>query len=241
MLYAMQAIPRTNAFFANRPLRECGALDVVRTLLINPVPYQLWFLRDLYVFAVVAPLVYCLIVYIGLPLLVILGVLWISDIWPSARLDGLFFLLIGSWLALRQPTYRFSDIYVIIFSLCWLLIVTVNTSISVIWGIQCGALLKIAIPVGLMAFWLNTDALRRIVDACRVRAIVPYTFFLYAFHEPWLTASKKLWLKSLGQSSWSVLLAYLLCPIVVMAVGCLVAALLQAHAKRLYLVFTGGR
>ncbi len=105
LLYAIMQWPQaTRGLFPNNPVWGLRAVDVLRKILLDPIPYQLWFLRDLMVLFALSPLFLILIRWFGAWVLLPAAVCWWWDIDPViVRTGSITFYLAGIWLFLRGP------------------------------------------------------------------------------------------------------------------------------------------
>lgn len=73
-----------------------------------PACYQFWFIRDLMVVILFSPLVYVLVKYLRMIGLVLLGILWIFDIWIDITGFGVvafFFFSFGAWYGINRRNF----------------------------------------------------------------------------------------------------------------------------------------
>ena len=154
-------------------------LYTIRDTLITPVPYQLWYLRDLFLLVLQTPLFFflhrkmkCLWI---VPAIVVIP--WLCDLWPLKwfglyilDLDGYLFFPIGSLLALygidieRKISFKSTLAF---FVLPWL---ACNTAKAVIATFEDSTgptkilfldikvlLYKISLPFGVLSVWFLYD------------------------------------------------------------------------------------
>ncbi|MEN0045908.1 MAG: acyltransferase [Bacteroidota bacterium] len=60
LFFLLQSLPFSKSFFNSDLLAEKSSLELLHIFFIKPLPYQLWFLRHLFVFALLSPLIYFL-------------------------------------------------------------------------------------------------------------------------------------------------------------------------------------
>ena len=72
-------------------------------------------------------------------------------------------------------------------------------------------------------------------------SLLGYSFFIYLFHEPVFNIIKKIGLMVLGVHEWSLILLYLINPLIMCAIAIMVAKLLQRFVPKVYSVLVGGR
>lgn len=74
-----------------------------------------------------------------------------------------------------------------------------------------------------------------------LNSILGYSFFIYLFHEPAFNIIKKLGLKVLGVHEWSLILLYIINPLIMCAAAIAVAKVLQRFVPKIYSILVGGR
>ena len=74
-----------------------------------------------------------------------------------------------------------------------------------------------------------------------LNSLLGYSFFIYLFHEPVFNIIKKIGLMVLGVHEWSLILLYLINPLIMCAIAIMVAKLLQRFVPKVYGVLVGGR
>lgn len=87
--FILQQVPQSKSFFTNDLIANYSFTKVLDTLFLNPIPYQLWFLRDLIVLVLFSPIIYLLIKHLKwIPLIVFL-ILWLDLFDNNTVLAGL--------------------------------------------------------------------------------------------------------------------------------------------------------
>jgi peptidoglycan/LPS O-acetylase OafA/YrhL len=241
-----QSNPATGVFFSGskRPviaeLHAFGFVDAVFGITGPPLAYQFWFIRDLILLVLLAPLVHAILRRSQWGACLLLGGLWLSAMWPlrCPSADASFFFVLGATLAYQGHKPFPSDRWRSPLILAYVLLLIADALLyAPAWSH------RIAVAVGVPAVLASTDL---VVDAHRLRDrllwLMPSSFFVFAAHEPLLTALRKLaYIAIRPSSSVAVLSLYLLVPAVAIIV--LVAAwrgLRSASPKALALA-TGGR
>ena len=90
----------------NIDLGSAGPLDYVNAVFAvteHPIGFQFWFVRDLFVTALVSPLLWLLLTRAPLLGAMFLGGAWLigHDLWIFFRADVVFFFYLGAWIRLR--------------------------------------------------------------------------------------------------------------------------------------------
>jgi len=210
---------------------------------VHPIPYQLWFLRDLMIYVLLSPLIYlCLSRLRALGLAPLLA-LWFADVnLHVINCWGILFFCAGAFIALdpgRKP--RFPDIRSQALLLAgWLALVVLNAYWHAVGTGSSSVLNKISVLVGLAALWVNYETLLQRTERW-ILPLASFTFFIYAAHEPILSILKRRLMTMGGGSEAARLLTYLMLPLITIALVVCVGYGLRACFPRAYRVMTGGR
>ena len=209
-----------------------------------PIFYPLWFLRDLYVMVLIAPIVYWVIKKVPI-LLIVPIVVWLLGKNPFAfpMTEAMLFFSVGAFLStkvkwLEQTEHRASWGCIIL----WLLLCFMNRYVSeyVIsfpYATHCVILL-----LGIYAVWILYDKLYpKFSERVKSAKIYKFSFFIYLFHEPILTILKKTGLFVLGYSSWSIGIIYVFAPILTIFVVYGIGLVLNTYCPQVLAFITGGR
>ena len=242
----LQAAPVTRLMLSGRfpeiadmlPLQLAMYLVGVGT---GPAAYQFWFIRDLLMLVVAAP-IFQLLGSRFLPIAtLILLVCWLLDIWPlkAPSIEAVGFFALGASFALRGR-----DPFLVDIAGRWLLAVYPVLLLAELllpptaWAVY---LHRTGILVGAAAIlYLTKFATTRADISRKLTALGTTSFFVFAAHEPLLTAVGKIALIVVSPASvWELLAIYLLAPIGV--VGVLVAAykVMEKHASRFLSIIAG--
>ncbi|WP_187260862.1 acyltransferase family protein [Pontibacter beigongshangensis] len=249
LYFVLQLAPNSELFFKNRLIRNFDLPQFFSTWLKHPIPYQLWFLRDLIFLVLLSPLVWFYVRYLkeaGIALLIVLWV-WLFDL-DLFQTESLLFFSLGALLSFRSglllKQHTSNTTYLVL--LAWLLLILLKTWLSHIDfdpALAVRLVHKAAILVGIVAAWMIFDKafLGREAKESRMLWFASFSFFIYAFHEPVLTIFKKGLFFLLGTTDPVTLLVYLTAPLVVIALSVLAGLILQKLLPWLYALLTGGR
>lgn len=207
---ALQSVPWTAHWFAHSTRVVVGrpASDLLLVWLVDPISYQLWFLRDLYLLVLVAPLLLWLLRRFGVFVPVLLLVPYFLDAHvpspvPGIRLltsDGYLFFAIGGWLALRAVPPRIPSGLVV--PLCALTVALAMVRAYAIAAHQDHAidvlLWKSTHLVGVFAASGAYDRWLRWLERPFWLDIGGLAFFVFAAHEPLMTMIRKPLVRWLG-------------------------------------------
>lgn len=247
--YILQQFPFSRRFFTHKLFADYSAGELLHTVLIDPVPYQLWFLRDLIVLVVLSPVLFLLVRYLKSFLLLFLLIIW------GTRLDliifsneALLFFTFGAFLAIQHVEIGYGKLVKssgLLFALWIVLIICKMLLISIMMKqpVILNLLHKASVLVGVAAVWGIYDKLfgNKEISGTRFYYISGFSFFLYAFHEPMLMMVKKACFVITGKGEAATLLIYFLVPLIIIASGTTMAWVLKNKVPGLYRVATGGR
>lgn len=247
--YFLQQFPFSRRFFTHKLFADYSVTELLYTIFIDPVPYQLWFLRDLIVLVVLSPFLFVLVRYLKYFLLLILLIIW------GARTDliilsneSLLFFTFGTFLAVRQIEIGYDKLVkpsILLFVIWVALIIFKMLLISIIMKqpLMLNLLHKASVLVGVTAVWAMYDKLfgGRDLSGTRLYYISGFSFFLYAFHEPILMMVKKAGLVVAGKSEPATLLIYFLVPVIIIVAGIIAGRFLKSKVLGFYRLATGGR
>lgn len=103
---------------------------------------------------------------------------------------------------------------------------------------QVASFVKISILIGLLALWFNYGKLFSFLSKKKLFAFTSYSFFLYVFHEPFLSFLEKTLMKFVGITD---LYCYVLASTLTIFISIIVGYFLKKKASRFYSFLTGGR
>lgn len=243
-----QALPSTRAFLSGNSaaIAGYGPFDYLAAIFgigRYPIAYHLWFIRDLMILALLAPLIH-LAHRISAPLLLAaLAVCWLAPAWPfdAPRPDAALFFCLGAFLGSREY-----DIF--LFDRFWAIGALIYVPLVVYHSVVPEAMVplysrKIEVTLGLLLAMFLT---KRAAAAPRVRdmllSLSGASFFVYASHEPLLTISRKVAYRYLApESSLLSLALYFMIPAAVVAFQLLIYRKLSASLPGFANAITGGR
>ena len=223
----------------------------IQMIIHHGVAYQLWFLWDLMLYTLLAPIFYIVLRYSNVLFLIPLYILWMLQIpLPSVfsflYRGGLFYLL-GAYIAMYGvyiPKEKVKPI-ALVSIIFWMVMLAIKTSIA--FGIFPSMYLKLsqidnmAIIMGISALWFGYDKIVSSKIMNVLFAATPFTFFLYASHEPLLEVLKQAGVLFTGRSDVSLLFLYGASIIVVVSVTIGCGTLLKRFVPKFYRLLTGGR
>ena len=182
--YTLQLLPQSQPFFTNELIKDYSIGKLLDTIFINPIPNQLWFVRDLVTLTIVSPVIYFLVRYLKIiPVMIFLFTWFYGFNFMVFSAEPLFFFILGAFLATKNDKFAQIDLSkqsLILFCL-WLGVVFCKTMLIYI-GFQNDTILnvlhKMAILVGICAVWFVYDKLSRNKDpeTNKVHVIFSFSF-----------------------------------------------------------------
>lgn len=212
--------------------------------LTGPLNYPLWFMRDLMIMCILAPLVY--FIFKKLPrlggIIVLFVLLLLPFETPVLTWRGYFFFSLGAFLGIQRLNIlslcRKVKLPAAILAVILLIVATLYNDASFHdW------LLRAFYPFGMITFMNIIDSLidneSRCDRLCRLSAAV---FFIYASHEIYILGwTKGLFLRLFGEGLAGTWVRYLFVPIVVVSVCLALYYLLNRIMPRTLAFVCGGR
>ncbi|MBC7917067.1 MAG: acyltransferase [Rhodoferax sp.] len=266
LLYLMETDPTMRDWVSNSGIAQMGPQsmavhdyawnEVLIRWLLAPVPYQLWFIRVLFIYNLAYPLLAHWIngriarrVFFAVAVLA-----W----WSSTGLffiegEGLLFFALGIWMQktgfniatpnrwLRPVPWALVAVSAAAFK-TWLAFMGHTLLIGEAVFPLMGNLHKLTVFSGLVAAWYGSDGL---VRWCMARPwfvwLSAFSFMIYALHAPLVAVLIGPTLRLFAPLPEPALWVYLLLPLALIAVAIALGAVLRRFAPAVYAVATGGR
>jgi Acyltransferase family len=234
----------------NIDLGSAGALDYVNAVFAvteHPIGFQFWFVRDLFVTALVSPLLWLLLTRAPLLGAVFLGGAWLigHDLWIFFRADVVFFFYLGAWIRLRGVPVEIGARATMVFLAAYVAMCAARTLAPyVVDGDPF--ILQVATRgmrlVGVLACWGLFQRIAPTPIGGLVARFGGLAFFLHAAHFP-LIAEVKLILWGLlpAETQAWMLVHYVVSVLVTVALGIGLGLLLTRSAPRAFALLNGGR
>jgi len=246
LYFILQSIPQSKSFFTKKLIIDYSFFDWMNAIFNEPIPYQLWFLKDLIILVFLSPILYFIVRKFKIIFLLVLFCFWIynqDSIFLTS--EALLFFSIGVYMSIFTPSLidnKNKSAYLFLFF--WITILFLKTAIG-FYDINptCeNILLKISILIGIVAFWSFYDRFNSSKKWNTLYIeIVGFSFFLYLFHEPLLTIIKKFLFSKLPKTQEYYLLVYFLAPLIVIVLTLLIGAFLKSKLNPIYKFITGNR
>lgn len=233
-------------------------LNAILGLRWYPFAYHFWFIRDLIILVLLAPVIAVLLRFAALPYLALVFVCWVSGVWPLPEpvilgrvlggwpiilpaAMGLFFFSAGALCGLKGQSLFAFDRYGPKILMLYLPILLADAFWYQAWFNMY--LHRVGLVVGVAGALYATKLL---LPCQRLQQVLirlgGASFFVYAAHEPLLGITRTLAFKYLPLDwPYTMLLLYLFIPLLVMAPLVLLHRLLLAHCPRVLAMITGGR
>ncbi len=249
--YVLQALPLTAGWFTNSSRRVVGrsVVDLVMIWLFDPIAYQLWFLRDLFLVVLLTPLMGWSLRRATVPTLVLVGLLHALDVSVpspvgSARLmtsDGYFYFTVGAAFAIRRWRLDASPAVA-----AGLTFATLALAVTRAWahatdrGVDLILFKCVHLP-GVPAIWLGYDRWLRWMERPGAKRVSAHAFFVFVAHEPFMTMLRKPIVRFLGAGDLRHAAELILTLTSTVVILVPVAAWIAAKAPSLYSFLCGGR
>lgn len=251
MWYVILAIiPGISQFVNNNMVGEIFCDDILsipHKLFVVPAGFQLWFVRDLIIYVFFSPIIYLLLKKFGviIPILFfIVGSIGLVYLPSEIKLWGLFFFILGGWIALHSSLDIIQrEISIPIASIlgCIYLLNAFLRSFQLFPYSGCDILIELC---GLIAMWRLYDVIVKTGTGkltILLATLGNYAFFIYLFHEPTFNIIKKLGTKILPMQEHYLIGLYLINPFIMAALSIIVAKYLKKILPKTYGVLVGGR
>ncbi len=236
----------------NKPYAELGWWEVVKRWLLAPVSYQLWFIRNLFIYNLMYPFFRWIVTRYPIPwfgLMLILMIKLFSFFVIDAQ--GMFFFTLGIWLNKsnfpidRKPVWFSAYLYWLIF-IGLLFIKTfmafefdIHNAIS-FWGMMI--LHFASVIAGLIAIWFSADrVVSYFMNKKSFVTISRYSFIIFGLHVPLLPYLMQIAYLYGHNIPCYRLIFYFLVPAVVFCFCIAVGAVLRKAVPAAYRIATGGR
>jgi len=246
--FIIQSIPQLTSFFSNNLITSYSVSELATAWLIKPIPYQLWFLRDLMMLVLMAPLLYYMVKFLGIFALPLFVVTWFMEI-DFVLFDGrsLIFFMTGLYFS-RNPEFltqkRFGD-KANLFLFLWISLALIKTTLVYYVGDYhlIGFIHKISVLFGILALFSLYDKLYANKDLSRspFYKYFSLSFFIYTSHEPILTVAKKAFFFVLGRSDIAILINYFLAPVITITICIFIGYFVRENMPKFYKFVSGGR
>jgi surface polysaccharide O-acyltransferase-like enzyme len=251
-----QALPATKAYFPSaypliRLFRPFDYINAILGITKNPVAFQFWFIRDLMVLVLLAPVIVRIICgRRAISCLVLVALLWFLDkwpvLWPSA--EATLFFSLGAFLASSRIDLLALDdrgglLVALFIPILGLYAVSASIELSGLSVFIVGYLLKLVILLAVaVAWWGTSRVVRRTWLKLWLAGLSGASFFVFAAHEPLMMIVRKAAFQIVPQHSGAAVLSlYVSIPIILVVLLTYTYSILNSVFPIFTAAITGGR
>lgn len=236
----------------NRKYEEIGWIGVLYRWLVQPVAFHLWFIRSLFFYNAIYPIIRWALVKMPIVWFIILFLFWQSiTFFLFFEGQGLFFFSLGIFICKSNyPIHKAPKWFSHYLSwLFFLGIGVIKTFMAFeldpdnpINKVVMFALFDISVFSGILAIWFGADPLVKYLMGKKwfVWASA-FSFTIYALHVPLINYISRLMFILLHNFKYYRLATYLTAPVIVFAVCLLFGAAFRKLFPKSYRIATGGR
>jgi fucose 4-O-acetylase-like acetyltransferase len=238
--------------FAEKRILEYGPMEFMVRLVLAPLPFQLWFIRCLFIYNLMYPWLKKAVLHYPGTTLTLASILWITSFFGwFVEGEGLLFFTLGIWLCKSDFNIQQLPSWLRITPLLclWVIVALIKTWLafkgqigSVPIELILTALHKFVVLSGLIGIWYGCDPIVRFLMNQRWFVwMSAFSFIIYALHAPLINYSINLaffWSSSILHYR---LLTFFFLPVLVVSVCILVGVILRSCTPRFYSILTGGR
>lgn len=253
-VWILQSIPSLTEYFSalyTGVVTGQTPVYYIQTIANHGVSFQLWFLSDLMLYTLLAPLVYVIVRYTSVFIVLPLVVMWFLQILLPPFLAPLYrggvFYIVGAFFALHPITIPKENVRsVAVFALVSsLLILFVKTCVAfgilpTLW-LTLSHLDNMTIIMGIAAIWFVYDAIPTKNLSSWMTLVTPFTFFIYVSHEPLLEILKRIGVDLMGRSDGAMLALYIFTVGLSLCLTIWLGYILRRFLPSVFRVLTGGR
>lgn len=245
LFLVLQSVPFLQKYFNNQLQTDLPSL--LKTWLVTPLAYQLWFLRNLFIGALISPLIYLLLKQFRHFAILIMALAWflIDELFLHNIILCLLFFSFGGYLRMfrfekinGEPERKFN-------AGLWLLLWAglIILAMKVRLPFFTYSLANVSICVGIFTVWRLFDSSRVVglFERKPVGLLLPLTFFIFLFHEPILTIIIKLMFSFGGAKDTVSISAYIVAPVVAIGICVVAGWFLRKYIPPVYRLITGNR
>jgi surface polysaccharide O-acyltransferase-like enzyme len=245
----MESIPQLDILFTNKNILDYTIYEFISSVITNPIPYQLWFLRDLMVLVVLSPILFYLLKKFRYFTIVVFMVAWFLDFkFIFFSNESLFFFGFGVYISIHKKQIleiKFSK-KELIYTLIWFVILFYKNTLIYLSKDNVNLLFflhKISVLIGVFAIWSLYDVIfiNRDLKQSKLFNFSNYSFFIFVFHEPMLSFFKKILFYLLNKNEYMSILIYIIAPLTTIIVCIFVGYFLKNFTPKFYSIITGGR
>jgi fucose 4-O-acetylase-like acetyltransferase len=227
--------------------------ELLARWILLPVPYQLWFLRVLFIYNLLYPVLrYCILNYTKVFFLLAI-LFWLSEFQLLLiEGEGLFFFSLGIWIQKRNFNIREPNKW--LRPLPWALALVILAAIKTLLAFKGFPILgdkvfplmlvlhKLMVFSGFITAWFGSD---RLVTYCMAKRwfvwLSAFSFTIYGLHAPLVAYAINAIFPSVQQVYEYRLITYLFLPIALLIFCVGIGVLARTLLPKFYALATGGR
>lgn len=243
-------LPNSTEGFWGKKISAYSLHDFFYRLFISPIPFQLWFLRTLFVFIVCYPVIkYCLQ---KAPIWMLLMLFILVTALSNNHYTLVFYFAVGIYLQMQKVniTTKPNFFNVRTWLIVVLLLVILKTWVAIYGNNILGSFTSVALQVihvahiipSILLVWFGLDNL---VNYCMSQhwflSIIGSSFFIYACHEPLMAILIKPYVTLLGGAEMAKLIAFFTLPIAIITLCIGLNTVVERLLPKLHNTLTGGR
>lgn len=229
--------------------------NALKAFFSTPLPFQFWYIADLFKLAILSPIVYLLVKKLKIFAVILAAIPWIFNysVPYMPNCDGILFFVLGAYLAVNCIRFPGKERPVkktamtIAVPVIWIAVCAAYTLLSA-YESTIGAsspmllfMYKMCGALGFISVFIIYDAASARIEKSRaLAALSSCTFFIYACHEPLQHMIFQRVLEFTDSNFVHMALFFGL-PLVFAAFGAAAGGLLRKAAPRVHSVLTGGR
>lgn len=236
----------------NRTYKEIGWNGVLLRWLLSPPSFQLWFIRSLFFYNLLYPLLKRAVVKFPIMLFSILFVLWLTMFnILFFEGQGIFFFCLGIYLNKRNFPMDKKPKWFSAF-LCWLFFLGIgiiktfmafeldDANPETKWVMS--TLHVVSVAAGILAIWFGSDRLvNYLMNKKWFVNLTTFSFIIYAFHVPLLQYFSRLLFIYWHNFQYYRIATYIVAPTVIFVFCVAVGAVFRKALPKIYKIATGGR
>lgn len=243
----------THAVWVTR-IDQLNYKGLLYRIFVNPFAYQLWYIKFIFIFAILYPVLKFLNSRIPMMFLTGLFFLWIlaehSPLLKHSRFS--FFFVLGMLLFEKkinienQPKWFSTAKFLMLFLFLGLSKTYVSFKGYAIMGPQAVVVSRLlfdaTILVGILLFWFGIDPIIERIDGNKwYLKATKYGFFIYAFHAPIINLLNKPALTLTQSFEGNRLLVFIVLPLIVIGFCILFHEIVKKLSPSFFQVLTGAR
>lgn len=254
--YWWESDPALNVFvesahlraFDNQSLHTLNPIQWIQTWLLEPVSFQLWFLRTIFLYSVLYPILEKALGRIPIWIFSFLGINWlISSGFFIIEAEGLLFFSLGIFIQKKKISIQDFPVPIPFYGLVLLVIFLSLTKTSLAyfpgdWTFPVSYLIhKLHQPLLLLVFWFGYDRLPKCNPGAWFDQLSVTNFFIYGAHVPFVYYATDWFFSAFGRENSTRLMLFAALPIATILLAGLVGLFLKRFNPVVFKIFSGWR